>query len=75
MSEHPLPVKQEIFDRYKDGAKNPEKFERMIRMVGEGAETKADMEKMIMMFFATDMSYHRADICLAMKVIEKDRGW
>ncbi len=55
-------------------AQNPAKFEPMLKVLGN-AETGAELIQMYLMFYVPDMSYDRGDICLAVKVLEKERGW
>lgn len=52
---------------------NPEKYNQMVgtfRM----AESKEEMEKLALAYIR-DMSYARSDICLALKAVEKEKGW
>lgn len=54
-------------------AKEVEKYERMVRAF-TAAEEKSDLNLLTMMY-GYDMSYDRADICLALHTIEMARGW
>ena len=54
-------------------AEQPEKYDRMIKLLS-AAETKEDMERVAVLYIM-DMSYPRADIALAVKAVERDKGW
>lgn len=54
-------------------AEQPEKYDRMVKLLGN-AETKDDLE-LAAMLYIMDMSYPRADIALAVKAVEREKGW
>jgi len=57
----------------RDHAENPEKYDRMVKFFSR-AETKDDLTGASLLY-VMDMSFSRADICLALKRIELERGW
>ncbi len=61
------------FQRYKAGAKDEDALIRMVTVCG-AAENQKELNAAATMYIL-DMSYERSDICLAMKIIEIERGW
>ena len=55
-------------------AKNTDKFEQMLTLLGN-METHDELKQAALMFFVPDMSYDRGDICLALKVLEMENHW
>lgn len=53
--------------------KDREKFDAMMKGLSV-ADSKRELSKMSLMY-VLDLSYPRADICLAIHDIEIDRGW
>lgn len=54
-------------------ATDPEKYGRMVQVFRTA--DKADDLRMLSMMYVLDMSYPREDISLALKVVEKEKGW
>ena len=54
-------------------ARNLEAYERMVK-VFSCAEENGDLQLLSLMYVA-DLSYDRADICLALHTVEMARGW
>lgn len=54
-------------------AKDPHKYEQMVK-VFSSTRTPKELSQ-ISMAFIFDLSYERADICLALHTIELARGW
>jgi hypothetical protein len=61
------------FDRYMPQAKDEWRTKQMVTFLRK-AENKEEMEK-IAGLFVFDMTYDRGDICLAMKIVESEKGW
>ena len=59
--------------RYVRNAKNPWKFTQMVKIM-RMAQDEDDL-KNISITFIVDLSFERADICLALKCVETERGW
>jgi hypothetical protein len=60
-------------ERYMPAAKDQDKTEQMITMF-RVAESKDELEQ-ITLLFLFDMSYDRGDICLAIGIVEREKGW
>jgi hypothetical protein len=56
-----------------EGIKSQEKHDCMVKVLSK-ATSKEEMESIAMMYIL-DTSYPRADICRAMKTVERQRGW
>jgi hypothetical protein len=69
--EHDVPSK--YFNRHAHLAKHCGRWAQMIIMFRE-ATSKEELNR-IMSLFMTDMGYERADICLALKTVEFEKGW
>lgn len=69
-----LSAEGRIFRRYAPQAKDVWKFTQMVGFFRE-AETHDEMKRISVMMFIPDLSYERADICLALKVVELEKGW
>ena len=54
-------------------AKDPEKYDRMVKVMSE-CESKEDMTLWVVMYIK-DEAYARPDIHLALKAVEKEKGW
>ena len=59
--------------RCRGAAESPEKYDRMVKLLGN-AGSKGELEQMATLYIM-DMSYPRADICLALKSVELEKGW
>lgn len=58
---------------FRQQAQDHEKYDRMVKLLGNAA-TKEDMEQAALLFIM-DLSYPRADIVLAIKAVEREKGW
>ena len=54
-------------------AQDQAKYDRMVKLFSN-AETKEDLERMAVLYIV-DMSYPRVDIALALKAVEREKGW
>jgi len=54
-------------------AKDPEKFDQMVKFLSN-TESKEDLVRALLLY-VMDLSYDRADICLAEKAVLKAKGW
>ena len=63
----------EELDRHERCAKDLDNF-RQMRKFFSNAETREELSSAAMLFIL-DMSYDRADISLALKAVEFDKGW
>lgn len=59
--------------KYENGAQNLEHYREMVKWFG-GAEDKEQLRDRTMLYILAPQ-YHRADICLALKAVERDKGW
>lgn len=55
-------------------AANGENYGLMVRVFRD-EETQADMSHVCSMLFIHDLKYARADIVLALKTVELEKGW
>lgn len=62
-----------IDSRHRAQAQDKTKYDRMVKLLGN-AESKEELESMATLYIM-DMSYPRADICLAIKAVELANGW
>lgn len=60
-------------EKYKEQAKNKEHFKEMTDFF-EGAEDQIQISEMAVIFVLSPQ-YERSDICLALKAVERDKGW
>lgn len=60
-------------DRLRAQAKEPEKFDRMVKLMG-ATENREDLQTATLLY-VLDMSYDRGDICLAEKAVKQSKGW
>ena len=66
-------VPKSFIKQYKDQAKNADHYREMTEFFS-GAEDQ-DMLLDRSMLYILGSKYERADICLALKAVERDKGW
>lgn len=67
------PAEGEKEDRYREHATSQSKYDQMVKAIGNcGDEEQA---KAMTVGFIMDKTYPREDIALAIKRVEKDKGW
>lgn len=62
------------YKRFIGGAKDEDRVAAMT-MNAMTAESKKEMQQLMVMLYFTDLSYDRGDLCLAMKITEYEKGW
>lgn len=67
------PKDSEHLTRDEPQAKNKQQYWQMVEFMRR-ANTKEELGK-VAVIFGLDMSYERADICLAAHTVEMERGW
>ena len=63
----------ELYERAVLRAQDKDGFEQMVKFF-RNSQTHSDLERAALLF-VFDMSYFRADICLAVTVVERENGW
>lgn len=60
-------------DRYKHAAIDRDRYEEMIKFLSDAEDVTTLHGRTIV--FILNLKYERSDICLALKAIERDKGW
>jgi hypothetical protein len=68
-----LDVPSKYFNRYSPQAKDYGRYAQMI-IIFRNAESKEELNNLSILYIM-DMSFERADICLALKTVEFEKGW